>query len=215
VKIELPKLQKVTKENGTRYYVTPQGNRYPSVTTILSEWKKKELAKWRERVGNEEADRIKNFAAKRGTQFHTLCETYLSGGYVEDNIGGMFNQFKPLLGRIKNIQCMEQHLYSDELRVAGQVDCVGEFDNCISIIDFKTSSKPKQEKHIWDYFMQASAYSYMFEDRTGIPIYDITILISCETGENQVFFAHRDDWIEGFRTYRNLYNDNILENTVE
>ena len=110
MKIELPKLQKVTKENGTRYYVTPQGNRYPSVTTILSEWKKKELAKWRERVGNEEADRIKNFAAKRGTQFHTLCETYLSGGYVEDNIGGMFNQFKPLLGRIKNIQCMEQHL---------------------------------------------------------------------------------------------------------
>lgn len=215
MKIELPKLQKVTKENGQRYYVTPEGNKYPSVTTILSEWKKKELAKWRKRVGTEEADRIKNFAAKRGTQFHTLCEEYLNGEDVIDNIGGMFNQFKPLLGRIRNIKCMEQHLYSDELKVAGQVDCVAEFDKCISIIDFKTSSKPKKEEYIWDYFMQASAYSYMFEDRTGIPIQDITILISCETGDNQVFFAHRDDWIEGFKSYRNLYNDKLIENIVD
>ena len=215
MKIELPKLQKVTKENGQRYYVTPEGNKYPSVTTILSEWKKKELAKWRKRVGVEEADRIKNFAAKRGTLFHTLCEEYLNGEKVIDSIDGMFDQFKPLLDRIKNIKCMEQHLYSDELRVAGQVDCIAEFDNCISIIDFKTSTKPKKKEYIWDYFMQASAYSYMFEDRTGIPIQDITILISCETGENQVFFAHRDEWIDGFKAYRNLYNDSIIQNIVD
>lgn len=215
MRINLPELHKVTKETGERYYVTPEGNKYPSVTTVLSEWKKKELAEWRRRVGHVEADRIKNFAAKRGTQFHSLCENYLNGKNVEDNVGGMFEQFKPLLGRIKNIQCMEQHLYSDELRVAGQVDCVAEFDRCISIIDFKTSSKLKQEKHIWDYFMQASAYSYMYEDRTGIPIQDITILISCQTGENQIFFAHRDDWIQGFRNYRNLYSNKALENTVD
>jgi genome maintenance exonuclease 1 len=215
MKLELPKLQKVTKENGQRYYVTPEGNKYPSVTTILSEWKKKELARWRKRVGNEEADRIKNFAAKRGTHFHTLCEEYLNGKDVTDNIGGMFNQFKPFLSRIKNIKCMEQHLYSDELKVAGQVDCIAEFDKCISIIDFKTSSKPKKEEYIWDYFMQASAYSYMFEDRTGIPIQDITILISCETGDTQVFYAHRDDWIEGFKSYRKLYNDKLIENIVD
>lgn len=206
MKIELPKLQRVTKDDGERYYVTPEGNRYPSVTTVLSEFKKKELAAWRARVGDKEADRRKNFAAKRGTSFHTLCENYLEGNKsVEDVVGGMFNRFKPHLDRIKNIKCMEQHLYSDELRVAGQVDCVAEYDRCISIIDFKTSSKPKQIKHIWDYFMQASAYSYMFEDRTGIPIEDITILISCETGETQEFFAHRDEWIEGFKNLRNQY----------
>lgn len=211
MKIELPKLQKVTRESGERYYVTPEGNKYPSVTTILSEWKKKELAKWRKWVGEMEADRIKNAAAKRGTQFHTLCETYLSGGNVEDNIGGMFDRFKPLLGRIRNIQCMEQHLYSDELKVAGQVDCIAEFDRCISIIDFKTSSKPKKQENIWDYFMQASAYSYMYEDRTGIPIQDVTILISCATGETQIFFAHRDDWIDGFKKYRTLYDDAVIQ----
>lgn len=209
MKIELPKLQKVTRENGERYYVTPEGNKYPSVTTVLSEYKKKELAKWRERVGNEEADRIKNFAAKRGTTFHTLCENFLTNKPYQDNIGGMFDKFIPILKRIKNIKCLEQHLYSDELKVAGQVDCIGEFDGCISVIDFKTSSKFKNEKHIWDYFMQASAYSYMFEDRTGIPIQDITILISCETGENQIFFAHRDEWIEGFRKFRTMY-DKVL-----
>ena len=214
MKIELPKLQRVTKDTGERHYVTPEGNKYPSVTTVLSEWKKKELAKWRKRVGDEGADKIKNFAAKRGTQFHTLCEAYLNKENVEDNVGGMFNQFKPILDRIKNIRCMEQHLYSDELKVAGQVDCVAEFDRCISIIDFKTSSKPKKKEYIWDYFMQASAYSYMFEDRTGIPIEDITILISCETGETQSFFAHRDEWIDSFRNYRKLYNDKVLENNV-
>ncbi|NBW57085.1 hypothetical protein EBR43_04740 [bacterium] len=209
MKIELPKLQKVTKENGERYYVTPEGNKYPSVTTVLSEFKKKELAEWRKRVGDEEADRVKNFAAKRGTTFHTLCEDFLTGGTPSDSIGGMFNQFVPILKRIKNIKCLEQHLYCDKLKVAGQVDCVAEFDRCISIIDFKTSSKPKKEKYIWDYFMQASAYSYMYEDRTGIPVQDITILISCETGENQVFFAHRDEWIEGFRKFRSLYNKDV------
>jgi len=214
MKIELPKLQRVTKVSGERHYVTPEGNKYPSVTTVLSEWKKKELAKWRARVGDKEADRIKQFAARRGTQFHTLCESYLNKEHIEDNVGGMFNQFKPILDRIKNIRCMEQHLYSDELKVAGQVDCVAEFDRCISIIDFKTSSKPKKKEYIWDYFMQASAYSYMFEDRTGIPIQDITILISCETGENQIFFAHRDEWIDSFRNYRNLYNDKKLEKSV-
>lgn len=211
MKIELPKLQKVTKENGERYYVTPEGNKYPSVTTVLSEYKKKELKKWRDRVGNKEADRIKNFAAKRGTTFHTLCENYLTGKPYQDNIGGMFDKFIPILNRVKNIKCLEQHLYSDELKVAGQVDCIAEFDRCISVIDFKTSSKPKNEKHIWDYFMQASAYSYMFEDRTGLPVEDVTILISCETGENQIFFAHRDEWIEGFRKFRTLYDKDITK----
>jgi len=215
MKLELPKLRKVTKDNGERYYVTPEGNRYPSVTTVLSEFKKKELARWRERVGEEEANRVKNFAAKRGTTFHTLCEGYLLGKDQEDSIGGMFSRFKPYLKRIKNIRCLEQHVYSDELKVAGQLDCIAEYDNCISIIDFKTSSKPKIEKYIWDYFMQASAYSYMFEDRTGIPIRDITILISCETGEVQEFFSTREEWIEGFKNYRKLYNKEFTneENT--
>lgn len=206
MRIKLPELQKVTLETGTRYYVTPEGQKYPSVTTVLSEEKKKALKRWRERVGEEEADRIKNFAAKRGTTFHTLCEEFLDNKVPLDTIGGMFDQFKYLLTRISDIRCMEQHLYSDKLRVAGQVDCIGKFDNILSIIDFKTSSKLKKREYIWDYFMQASAYSYMFEERTGIAISDITVLISCETGECQVFQDKRENWIEGFKRLREQYD---------
>lgn len=207
MKLELPKLQKVTKENGTRYYVTPEGNKYPSVTTVLSDEKKKELKRWREWVGEEEANRIKQFAANRGSRFHTHCENYLTNKPVDNDMGIMFDQFKPLLNRISKINCLEQHLYSDELKVAGQVDCVGEFDNFPSIIDFKTSSKLKSREHIWDYFMQASAYSYMFLERTGIDIQMITILISCEKPEGscQIYIDKRDNWLNKFRQMRNRY----------
>jgi len=210
MRIKLPELQKVTLETGTRYYVTPEGQKYPSVTTVLSEEKKKALKRWRERVGDKEADRIKNFAAKRGTTFHSLCEEFLDNKVPLDTIGGMFDQFKPLLTRISDIRCMEQHLYSDKLRVAGQVDCIGQFDNVLSIIDFKTSSKLKKREYIWDYFMQASAYSYMFEERTGIAISDITVLISCETGECQVFQDKRESWIDGFINLREKYDKKVI-----
>ena len=210
MRIKLPELQKVTLETGTRYYVTPEGQKYPSVTTVLSEEKKKGLKRWRDRVGDEEADRIKNFAAKRGTTFHSLCEEYLDNKVPLDTIGGMFDQFKHLLTRISDIRCMEQHLYSDKLRVAGQVDCIGQFDDILSIIDFKTSSKAKKREYIWDYFMQASAYSYMFEERTGIAISDITILISCETGECQIFQDKRENWIEGFINLREKYDKKVI-----
>lgn len=208
MKLVLPELQKVTRETGERYYVTPEGRKYPSVTTVLSEEKKKELRKWREWVGEEEANRIKQFAANRGSRFHTHCENFLTNKPVENTIGIMFDQFTPLLNRIGKIICLEQHLYSNLLRVAGQVDCVGEFDRFPSIIDFKTSSKPKSREHIWDYFMQASAYSYMLLERTGIDIQMITILISCETpSTTQIFIDKRDNWLHKFKELRNKFDD--------
>lgn len=211
MKIELPKLQKVTKATGERYYVTPEGNKYPSVTTVLSEPKKQQLKRWREWVGIQEADRIKGLAAIRGSKFHTLCECYLSKELYHNDLGMIFDQFKPMLNRISKIICMEQHLYSDELRVAGQVDCVAEFDNYPAIIDFKTSSKIKTRDNIWDYFMQASAYSQMFLERTGIDIPFIVILISCEQpqGTCQIYIDKRSNWLDGFYKHRQAYDDNL------
>jgi len=211
MKLELPKLQKVTRESGVRYYVTPEGNKFPSVTTVLSEEKKKELKKWRDWVGEDEANKVKQLAAKRGSKFHTICENYLTKQPFENDMGIMFDQFIPLLNRITNIKCLEQHLYSNDLRVAGQVDCVAEFDRFPSIIDFKTSSKFKNRAHIWDYFMQASAYSYMLLERTGIDIQMITILISCEKpeGTTQIYIDKRDNWLGKFRELRNKYNIDI------
>jgi len=203
--IQLPELQKVTLESGTRYYVTPDGIKYPSVTTVISKRKKEQLKKWREEVGEEVAKQISIAASIRGNIFHNNCEQYLKKQPITESIGPMFNRFTPLLDRISDIICLEQHLYSNELKVAGQVDCVGKFDGLPSIIDFKTSSKFKKKDFIWDYLMQATAYSYMFEERTGIKISDITILITCETGEVQIFQDKRENWINGFKELREEY----------
>lgn len=207
--VQLPKLQKVTLESGTRFYVTPEGSKYPSVTTVISKRKKEQLREWRERVGEEVAREISKAATIRGNTFHTNCEQYLNKEPITESIGPMFERFTPLLDKISDIICLEQHLYSDELRVAGQVDCVGKFDELPSIIDFKTSSKFKREEFIWDYFMQATAYSYMFEERTGIKISDLTILITCETGEVQVFQDKRENWIDGFKELRAEYDNSV------
>lgn len=209
MKVQLPVLQKVTLESGTRYYVTPEGTRYPSVTTVISKRKKEQLREWRERVGEEIAREISKAATIRGNSFHNNCEQYLKKEPITESIGSMFDRFTPLLDRISDIVCLEQHLYSNELRVAGQVDCVGKFDGKDSIIDFKTSSKFKQKEWIWDYFMQATAYSYMFEERTGIKISDLTILITCETGEVQIFQDVRENWIDGFKELREEYDKTV------
>jgi len=207
--IELPVLQKVTLESGTRYYVTPDGTKYPSVTTVISKRKKEQLKKWREQVGEEVAKEISKAATIRGNSFHNNCEQYLKKEPITESIGSMFDRFTPLLDRISDIICLEQHLYSNELRVAGQVDCVGKFDGNPCIIDFKTSSKFKKKEFIWDYFMQATAYSYMFEERTGIKISDLIILITCETGEVQVFQDVRENWIDGFKEIRQEYEKEV------
>jgi len=207
--IQLPKLEKVTLESGTRYYVTPDGTKYPSVTTVISKRKKEQLKEWRERVGEEVAKEISKAATVRGNTFHNNCEQYLNKELVTESIGEMFNRFTPHLDRISDIVCLEQHLYSNELRVAGQVDCIGNYEGKLSIIDFKTSSKFKRKEWIWDYFMQATAYSYMFEERTGIAVSDLVILITCETGEVQIFQDKRENWIDAFKELREEYDKTV------
>ena len=209
--IQLPKLEKVTLESGTRYYVTPDGTKYPSVTTVISKRKKEQLREWRERVGEEVAKEISKAATVRGNSFHNNCEQYLNKEPVTESIGVMFDRFTPHLDCISDIVCLEQHLYSDALRVAGQVDCIGYYKGKLSVIDFKTSSKFKRKEWIWDYFMQATAYSYMYEERTGIAVSDLVILITCETGEVQVFQDKREHWIDAFKELREEYDETVAQ----
>ena len=122
----------------------------------------------------------------------------------------LFNSTKNLLSRINNISLLEKTLYSDHLKSAGRVDCIGEFDNKLSVIDFKTSSKPKTENYITNYFMQGSAYAVMFEERTGIPISNIVIIMAVEGNEAQLFQTKRDNYIEQFKELRKRYEN---ENT--
>lgn len=159
--------------------------------------------KWRKRVGDEEANKISAKATRRGTKFHSLMESYLNNQdpatfLTEDLMPDMkhhFNLMKSVLDRIDNIHYIETMLYSESIGLAGQVDCIAEFDGVPSIIDFKTANKLKKEEWIEDYFLQTTAYSLMYEDMTGVKARQIVILISVDHELPQIFVKDRKDYV--------------------
>lgn len=184
---------------GRKYY-TETGAAYPSVTTVLGVLSRDSIKAWRKRVGNEEANKISGQAATRGTKIHLLCEKVLDNEEIDTSKLSLldleiWNEFRPLLDRIDNIHAQEIALYSDHLRLAGRVDCIAEFDGKLSIIDFKTSKKPKKKEWIENYFAQAAAYAIMYEERTGIPINRSVIMIAVEGDDPQIFIEKRDNFV--------------------
>jgi len=178
---EVPEIKII---DGKRFYITPDGNAYPSITSILALQDKPGLKKWREDVGEKEAKRISQESMRIGTAVHQMCEFYLCNYIVkldkeEKVIRDTFNRIRFLLGNINNIVGTEIALYSDLLRVAGTADCIAEYNGVPSVIDFKTSRKPKKEVWIDDYYMQTFAYKLMFEEMTGIEIQQVVILVAC------------------------------------
>lgn len=180
--------------DGKRYYVTPTGNNHPSVTTVISNNSKKvaSINKWRNRVGKEKAQSISNKAATKGTRYHKLVEDYLNNEldleiYQDQPLPVyMFHSSKDILDRINNIYLQEAALYSDRLSIAGRVDCIAEFDGDLSIIDFKTSIKPKKEEYMYDYFVQECAYACMLQECYGISVKKLVTIVSCQDGSTQV-----------------------------
>lgn len=205
---EFPKLKRVDAE-GNRTYLTPSGESYPSVTSVVGLHKAKAIQEWRQRVGEKEANKISSKASKRGTAIHSLCEDYLLGSDLEVNPFDheMFTSIKPHLDRIDNIHCLETQLYSHHLQVAGTVDCIAEYEGKLHVIDFKTASKPKQRDWIHDYFMQTSAYAVMFEEMTGVPVGRLLIVMGVDDHEPLIFQEKRDDWIGQFIEMRKQYKE--------
>jgi len=212
IKHDFPKLLRTTSSDGTRVYETPSGRAYPSVTTVTGLHSAKGIMEWRKRVGEAEANRISGRASARGTRIHNHCESYLLGESTEPDMfdAEMFNSIKPLLDQVDNIHALEDPLYSDHLQVAGTVDCIAEFQGKLSVIDFKTSSKPKDRDDIHNYFMQTAAYAVAFEERTGIPIGRLVIIMAVDNDDPRWFIEKRDNWIGGFKKlrmdYRNMKN---------
>jgi genome maintenance exonuclease 1 len=197
--IEFPTLNRV--DGADRTYETPGGS-YPSVTTVLDKTKDKtHLIAWQERVGDEEAKRIKDQAASRGTGMHELCEKLVLNEKV--NLREhmplpvfLYKQIEPILKeRVGKVRGVESQMYSDYLKVAGTTDLIAEFDGKLSIIDYKTSIKPKREEWIDDYFIQTAIYAICFEERTGIPINQLVVLIANEESASpSMFISTRKKW---------------------
>ena len=184
-----------------RKYAAPNGVRYPSVTTVLSILNEEFIQRWRARVGEEEANKVSHRASTRGTAVHECIEKYLDNdeNYAEGYMPNIIDNFKavrPVLDeRIGTIYLQEAALYSEHLGLAGRVDCVGEFDGVLSIIDFKTSKKIKKKEWITNYFIQEAAYAIMWEERTGTPIVNLVTIITVDNEAPQVFVEHRDNWV--------------------
>ena len=196
-----------TNKNGVRLYETPEGNKYPSITTVLSVRNKQGLMEWRKRVGNDVANHIARTAAARGTKVHHMCEDYLNN--MEMDFPNkwkehkknflpycLFTQLKEkALCNVNNIYAQEAGLYSDKYKVAGRGDCVAEYKGTLSIIDFKTSTKEKNDEWNESYYIQGSAYAEMFEERTGIEISQVVILVVTEDGTVQEFIKDKQEYL--------------------
>lgn len=207
IRYDIPKLERITSPDGSRVYKTPSGNAYPSVTTVTGLLKKQSIMEWRKRVGEAEATRISTTAAKRGTRIHSLCESYLNNEDTNPDIFDVmtFKSLQPYLNKIQDIHCLETPLYSDHLEVAGTVDCIAKYEGKVSVIDFKTSRRVKSRDDIHDYFMQCSAYAVAFEERTGVPVGNLVILMSVDDDDPLVFIEKRDTWIGKFLDLRKEY----------
>ena len=187
-----------TRETG-RVYVAPDGSRYPSVTTVLGILSEDSIREWRQRVGEEEANKVSHRASNRGTAVHSIIEKYLRNEDTSDNLPHIkqsLANLRPILDKsIGKIFGLETALYSRHLGMAGRCDCIAEFDGVPSIIDFKTSRWPKKKEKITNYFAQASAYAIMFEERTGMAIPNTVILMDVDDYGPVVFKEHRDNYI--------------------
>ena len=179
---------------GKRMYRTPEGYKFPSVTTVISNnaAKKANIARWRKRLGEEKANAKTTRATGRGTKYHSIAEDYFNNNLDLKKYNKyplpvlMFHHSRDTLDRINNIYLQEAALYSKHLELAGRVDCIAEFDGVLSIIDFKTAQEPKREQYLYDYFVQETAYACMLQEIYGLTVKQLVTIVACENGETQV-----------------------------
>ncbi len=214
IQLKYDELSAKTEKSG-RVYTTPSGSKYPSVTTVLGYRDRWKWAKWRKSIGEKEANRITRHATTRGTSVHNIAERYINN---EENFIKTDNDKMPHIqfgwktlksvidDRIGKVYMQECTLYSDDLKIAGRVDCIAEFNGEPAIIDFKTSGRVKAEKEISTYFMQECAYAIMFKEHTGIDIKKlITIMVVDGDPKPIVFEQSVDDWEDKLRKEIDYY----------
>lgn len=202
--------------DGKRYYVTPSGGKYPSITTVISNNSKKQasLARWRNRVGKEKAQAVSNRAAGRGTRYHKLVEDYINNELDTKKYKDMplpwimFHSSKNILDKINKVYLQEAALYSDYLKVAGRVDCIAEYDGKLSIIDFKTSAEQKKEAWLYDYYVQETAYACCLQELYGMTVEQLVTIVACENGEVQVSIVEpKKEYFLRLQEYIQEYQD--------
>jgi len=204
---------------GERKYVTPEGYKLPSVTTILdatkSEESKKALQEWRNRVGHKQAQAITTEAAGRGTRMHKWLETYIKTGSMGEPGSNPYslqshNMAKSIvengLSKCSEFWGTEISLYYPEV-YAGTTDLAGIHDGSESIMDHKQTNKPKKREWITDYFVQTAAYAEAHNKVYGTNIQK-GVIFMCSADNNYQEFI-----IEGseFNKFTDLWYKRLEE----
>lgn len=217
--VEPIELKRITEGDGTRRYVTPENNAYPSVTTFLGNdpEKQKGLENWREKIGHDEANKITKRAADRGEEMHKAIERYIAN--EENPLRGcsphpqmLFKKLRHELRNIDNVRGQEIPLYSDILQLAGTVDLIADYNGILSTIDFKTARKFKRKEWIDDFFLQTLSYSIMFQELYGLKPTQLVVIIADEnSAKGYAYVANRKDYeqslimrLKEFRRRNNL-----------
>lgn len=207
--------------DGSRHYVTPTGERYPSITTVLKDYNKKSIDAWKARVGTKEAARVSKKATDRGTSVHEAIEKLLKNEDMSNvsmlpQVKTLYVRMKQELLKVNQIHALETKLFSHELGLAGTVDCIAEYNGVLSVIDFKTSQRLKKKEWTKHYFMQGAAYATMFTEMTNIPVEDIVILIGVDAVNFcQTFKVKVADHIGPLREQIAKYNNSLKGNKHE
>lgn len=192
---DIAELESETGADGRRHYVTPSGNQYPSVTTMLSDISDKTfLDEWKARIGEELANVKTRYAASRGTRLHEALEKFLNNesvDYLREDymIWELFLKFKSALEVNVDKVCNQEFcIYSDKLKLAGRSDLLGYWNGVLSIIDFKTADKPKHKDWIKSYFLQCTIYAMALWEIYQIPVKKIVVIIGNEQDVNPQIF---------------------------
>lgn len=200
--IALPHLEQLNTPNG-RFYETPNGDKYPSATTIIGTMSDKGwLDDWRNRIGHEEAEKITAQAGNRGTRLHHMCEQYLLNTPVDLRqetpfSKHLFLQLKPHLDMINDIRALEARMFSATNKISGTVDCIGYYKDRRAVIDFKTSIGFKELSDIEGYFIQCAMYALMWHYLTGQVCNKLVVMIAVENSFTPgIYVQNTLDWIK-------------------
>jgi len=210
----LPELKRKNVD-GHRFYEI-NGKAYPSITTILSIKKTEDLKEWRAKVGEDVANYEMRRAAIRGNAVHKLVEQYIKGETpsIRDVLPlGLFRLLKPYIDQIDNVHALETVMYSDKLTIAGQSDCIAEYNGKLSVIDFKSANKARKEDWIENYYLQTTAYAIMYEELFKKNIEQIVVLLAAEDGTVSAYIKQKKDFenklIESIDNFYKYYNEKL------
>ena len=195
-----------------RFYVAPNGSKYPSVTTVLGAKEKPHLKQWRNMLGDSKADAEMTRASTRGTAVHLMIERHINNdatptkNHKPEHVAE-FNSVRLMLKKINNVLIQEAALYSDIMKIAGRVDCIAEYEGVLAVVDFKTSTNDKKESMVYDYFLQTTAYALMVGEMYNIQIDDLVIIMSVERGIVPLVFRGKvEDYVRPLLERINTYH---------